>query len=130
MENLLEDDELVTAVVVPAPAGLRSRYLRFTPNSADDYPTVAAAAMLICDEGGVVGLARLGLGGVGATAVLAEAAAAVLVGAALDHRRIAVAAELAAGHCEPTTDNRGSAAYKRAMIEVTLRRCLSTLLEE
>ena len=128
MENLLEADELVTAVVVPVLAGLRSSYLRFTPNSADDYPTVAAAVAVATDDEGVVRLARLGLGGVDATVVLAKEAAEVLIGGALDRDRISAAAQLAASHCEPTTDNRGSEAYKRAMIDVILRRGLEAML--
>jgi aerobic carbon-monoxide dehydrogenase medium subunit len=128
MENLLEEDELVTAVVVPLSVGLRSRYLRFTPNSADDYPTVAAAVSVLTDDDGLVLEARLALGGVDATAVLAAEAAAALVGGALDHDRIYAAAHLAAEHCEPTTDNRGSEEYKRAMIDVILRRSLEALI--
>jgi carbon-monoxide dehydrogenase medium subunit len=128
MDNLLEDDELVTAVVVPVSVGLRSGYLRFTPNSADDYPTVAAAVSVATDDAGLVRVARLALGGVDATAVLALEAAAALVGGALDHDRIEAAAHLAAEHCEPTSDNRGSEEYKRAMIDVILRRSLEALI--
>jgi aerobic carbon-monoxide dehydrogenase medium subunit len=127
MDNLLDDDELVTAVVVPVSVGLRSGYLRFTPNSADDYPTVAAAVSVATDDAGLVRVARLALGGVDATAVLALEAAAALVGGELDHDRIQTAAHLAAEHCEPTSDNRGSEEYKRAMIDVILRRSLEAL---
>jgi aerobic carbon-monoxide dehydrogenase medium subunit len=128
MDNLLEDDELVTAIVVPVSLGIRSGYLRFTPNSADDYPTVAAAVSVATDDAGLVRVARLALGGVDATAVLALEAAAALVGGALDHDRIQAAAHLAAEHCEPTSDNRGSEEYKRAMIDVILRRGLEALI--
>jgi len=128
MENLLEDDELVTAVVVPISVGVQSGYQRFTPNSADDYPTVAVAVSVRTDDEGVVRSARLALGGVDATAVLAPEAARALIGGALEHDRILAAAELAALHCEPTTDNRGSEDYKRAMIGVILRRGLEALI--
>jgi carbon-monoxide dehydrogenase medium subunit len=128
MENLLEDDELVTAVVVPVSVGVRGGYLRFTPNSADDYPTVAAAVSVETGDDGLVLFARLALGGVDATAVLAHEAAEALVGGPLDHDRIHAAAQLGSEHCEPTTDNRGSEAYKRAMIEVILRRGLEALI--
>jgi CO/xanthine dehydrogenase FAD-binding subunit len=128
MDNLLEDDELVTAVVVPVSVGFRSGYVRFTPNSADDYPTVAAAVSVSTDDDGLVRVARLALGGVDATAVLALEAAAALVGGVLDHDSIQAAAHLAAEHCEPTSDNRGSEEYKRAMIDVILRRGLEALI--
>jgi CO/xanthine dehydrogenase FAD-binding subunit len=128
MDNLLEDDELVTAVVVRVSVGFRSGYVRFTPNSADDYPTVAAAVSVSTDDDGLVRVARLALGGVDATAVLALEAAAALVGGVLDHDSIQAAAHLAAEHCEPTSDNRGSEEYKRAMIDVILRRGLEALI--
>jgi len=124
MENLLGDDELVTSVLVPVGSATKSNYQRFTPNSADDYPTVAAAVALDIDEAGVVRGARLALGGVDATAVLADEAASSLIGAVLDEDRIRTAAALAAEHCDPTSDNRGSAGYKRDMIGVILRRGL------
>jgi CO/xanthine dehydrogenase FAD-binding subunit len=127
MENLLQEDELVTAVVVPLSVGLRSGYVRFTPNSADDYPTVAAAVSVVTADDGLVSSARLALGGVDATAVLALEAAALLVGGVLDHDRIHAAAHLASERCEPTSDNRGSGEYKRAMIDVILRRSLEAL---
>jgi CO/xanthine dehydrogenase FAD-binding subunit len=102
--------------------------VRFTPNSADDYPTVAAAVSVSTDDDGLVRVARLALGGVDATAVLALEAAAALVGGVLDHDSIQAAAHLAAEHCEPTSDNRGSEEYKRAMIDVILRRGLEALI--
>jgi carbon-monoxide dehydrogenase medium subunit len=60
--------------------------------------------------------------------VLAPEAAAALIGCALDHDRISAAAQLASEHCEPTSDNRGSEEYKRAMIDVVLRRSLEALI--
>lgn len=127
MESLLGEDELVTAVLVPRTQGLIAHYERFTPNSADDYPTVSVAVALERDNSGAVTRATLALGGVDATAVVAREAGALLLGAPLEPTRIAAAGELAAQCCDPTSDNRGSTEYKRAMVNVVLRRSLEAL---
>lgn len=129
MESLLADDELVTAIVVPIDVARRLHYERFTPNSADDYPTVAVAVAVELDPEGLVRSARVALGGVDATAVLAPQVAAVLEGGALDEEQILRAAAVAVESCDPTSDNRGSAEYKRAMIGVVLERSLRAIMD-
>lgn len=127
MESVLEEDELITAVSVPRRDGMLVHYERFTPNSADDYPTVAVAVAVALDGAGNVSFASLGLGGVDATAVLATEAASALLGVPLGVDSIDAAARIAAERCDPTSDNRGSASYKRAMVRVVLRRSLAAL---
>lgn len=129
MESLLDEDELLTAVVVPIDVARRLHYERFTPNSADDYPTVAVALAVELDVEGVIASSRIAFGGVDATAVLAPQVAAVLNGGALDMEQIRKAAALAAESCDPTSDNRGSAAYKRAMLAVVLERGLVSIMD-
>ena len=52
-ETAIEPGELLTEVIVPPqPAGARTAYLKFLPRTADDYATVAVAAMATV-EGGV-----------------------------------------------------------------------------
>lgn len=124
METATGEDELILDVVVPHIAGTRSAYNRFTPNSFDDYPVVAVAAVLRLASDGSVDHARIALGGVDATAILVEDAASVLIGQHPDQELFAEAAAIAARTAEPTDDRRGSADYKRAMIEVWVRRTL------
>lgn len=129
MESALAEDELVTDVVVPINVAQRLHYLRFTPNSADDYPTVAVAVAVELDAEGLVHSARVALGGVDAKAVLASRVAELLVGGALDADQIRRASAVASQECDPTSDNRGSAEYKRAMIGVALERSLIAIMD-
>jgi CO/xanthine dehydrogenase FAD-binding subunit len=68
------------------------------------------------------------LGGAASTAVLADAAAQALIGHVPDREAIAVAASLAASGASPSSDQRGSADYKRAMLEVWTARALERCL--
>jgi aerobic carbon-monoxide dehydrogenase medium subunit len=114
METVLAEDELVTQVVVPAVPGQRAAYGRFTPGSHDDYPTVNAGASVVRDSGGRVTSAVLALGGVGSTPLLVGETARLLGPAPgrAEVESVAAAAEAAAS---PYDDQRGSAAYKKAM---------------
>ena len=78
METACREDELVTAVTVPSAPGRRMHYLRYTPGSDDDYPTVSVAAVLRFADDGNVADAALALGGVGAHAFLVAEAARMI----------------------------------------------------
>jgi carbon-monoxide dehydrogenase medium subunit len=110
METALQPGELITRVEIPATEG-RAAYLKFTPRSQDDYATVGVACR-VTGAGAVLGLA-----GVAATPLRLE------VGLEPDQ---AAAAAVAAS--DPFDDLRGSAAYKRAMTAVWVRRVLAGLL--
>jgi len=56
--------------------------------------------------------------------VRVAAAEAILTGAAATGETFRNAAEAAAGHVDPLADIRGSAAYKREMVRVHVRRAL------
>lgn len=123
LETALRDAELLTAVEVPAPrAGQRSLYLRFTPASREDFPTVGVAVRVVRRDGVVVD-AALALAGVAPVPLLVPQAAE-----ALRQAGPAAVAELAERACDPSDDQRGSASYKRAMAGVWSRRALAAAL--
>lgn len=124
MSTSLAPGEVLTSVSVPLVAGRRGRYRRFTPGSADDYPTVAVAAALTVADGAITA-ARVAVGGAGPRAFLVPEAEA-LVGSPADASRapLAVVAAAAAERAEPVDDRLGSAAYKRRMAAVWVRRVL------
>lgn len=128
METALGQGEIVTGVALPPARGRTARYARFTPGSADDYPTVSVAASVIRSQDGGVTRAVLALGGAGATPLLvpeAERLSGAPGGPDID--AIADAAEAAA---EPITDQRGSARYKKAMVRVQAQRVLQACLAD
>ncbi len=124
-DTCLAEGELLTRVRIPvAPPGRRSRYTRFTPGSEADYPTVGVAARLELEDGAVRRLV-LGLGGVAGRPLRLEPSE--LVGQPSGPELFDAAAEAAVRASDPTSDQRGSAGYKRAMVRLWARRTLAAL---
>lgn len=128
METVLVPGELITTVRIPVVPALRSVYLRFTPGSAADYPTVGAAAAARRNPDGTLASVRLALGAVGPT-VLAVPEAEELAGQrAPSAAAIAGVADAAAQRAEPAGSRLGSSRYVRAMAAVWARRALTDCL--
>lgn len=126
----LRADEILTSVRFPALAGgTRATYLKYLPQTADDYATVSVAATLRLAEDGTVAEVRIGLGACGPTPVRARSAEAALKGVRPDAKRIADAAARVDVDIAPFDDVRGSAAYKRDMARVWTARALTSLVE-
>jgi aerobic carbon-monoxide dehydrogenase medium subunit len=130
-ETALEPGELVTAVTVPAPpAGSGTAFLKFLPRTADDYATVAAAAIVTLEpDGARCREARIALGSVGVTPLRATSAEALLRGEPLGEGLLRAAGEAAKTAVDPLSDHRGSAAYKREMTGVMVGRVLGQAWE-
>jgi aerobic carbon-monoxide dehydrogenase medium subunit len=127
-QSSLAPNELLTEVRVPSP-GLRSggTYLKLE-RKIGDFATVAAAVFLTLENGSVV-RAGIGLTSVGLTNLKADAAEAALAGASPDEDAWAEAGRLAAEAAQPATDVRGSADYKRHVVNVYVRRGLAAAAE-
>jgi carbon-monoxide dehydrogenase medium subunit len=126
-ETVLEPGELVTAVTVPLlPAASGASFVKFLPRTADDYATVAVAAIVTLEpDGQRCHQARIALGSVGMTPLRARAAEAALVGQRLDEGVLRAAGAAAKTEVDPLSDHRGSAAYKREMAAVMVVRALT-----
>jgi carbon-monoxide dehydrogenase medium subunit len=128
-ETALEPGEIVTQLVIPRPSGnLKTAYIKFLPRTADDYPTVAAAAALDVGSDGKIADARIALNAVGPTVVRAREAENMLRGQAPGDELLRAAAATVPPLTDPTSDHRGSANYKRRMSEVFTRRVLEQAL--
>jgi len=127
-ETAVAPGEILTAVRVPAaPSGARSGYMRFCPRSAEDKPLVGVAALLVLDAAKRVAEIRIALGGAAPTPIRARRAESAVVGEPLTDAAIRAAAEAAAAEADPLSDLMGSAAYRREMIRVWVRRLLLSL---
>jgi carbon-monoxide dehydrogenase medium subunit len=127
-ETVLQPDELVTEVIVPAqPAGSSAVYLKFLPQTHDDYATVAVAAR-VAMAGGKLSNVRVALGAAGSTPIRARAVEDALTNQAPTLKNLREAAALVEGAVDPTSDFRGSAGYKREMAVVFVRRALEQAL--
>jgi len=125
----LREAEVLTGIEVPdMPAGARWRYLKWTPRAQEDKALVGLAAVLVID-GRRCRVARLGVGGVGASPVVLAGAEHALEDQELDDATIARAADAAAAEVDPMDDLQGSAEYRRDMLRTWVRRVVTGLAE-
>src|SRR5690606_18360780 len=114
------DAEILTEIRVPIRPGTGSAYEK-VERRVGDYAVAAAGACLTIDGDTVTG-AGIGLTAVGAEGFRAPAAVEALVGGPATEERFAAAAAAAAESCDPVSDQRGPADYKRHLAgELTAR---------
>ena len=122
-ESVLEPTEVITSVRVPSPTGRTfGTYLKLE-RKVGDFATVGVAVHLALADGRVE-RAGIALTAVAPTCVSATAAEQLLAGQELTAEAIAEAARLAAQAAEPRGDHRGSADYKRRVVQVYTERGL------
>jgi carbon-monoxide dehydrogenase medium subunit len=114
--------EILTEIRVPIRPGSGSAYEK-VERRAGDWAIAAAGAMVRLD-GDRVAEAGLGLAAVGAEHFRVPDAEAALVGQPFGDAAIEEAGRRAAAGCNPQTDQRGPAEYKRALIGELVQRAL------
>ncbi|MCZ6729750.1 MAG: xanthine dehydrogenase family protein subunit M [SAR324 cluster bacterium] len=122
LTTALASDEIIKEVRVPVPPGKSGGAYLKIERRVGDFAIVAVAAQVTLDESGNIASAGIGLTNVAPVPVKATDAEASLAGKAPDEAALEEAGRLAAESCDPTTDNRAPAEYKRAMVkELTIR---------
>jgi xanthine dehydrogenase small subunit len=111
--------ELIKAIRIPRPLAPLTAFHKIAKRRFDDISSVAVGYALRLD-GGVIGHARIGLGGVAATPLRASATEAALVGQPWNEATAAAAADVLAAEGTPIDDQRASAAYRAAMMGQSL----------
>ena len=124
----LEPDEILTEVRVPQPAGSSGGTYLKMERKVGDFATVAAALHISLSDG-TIERAGIGLTAVASKNLQATDAEASLAGAEPTEAAFAEAGRLAAEASSPVTDVRGSADYKRHIVDVYVRRGLDRALE-
>jgi carbon-monoxide dehydrogenase medium subunit len=124
-ETALAPDEVLVEIRVPQPPPHTGSAYCKLERKVGDYAIAGVSAQVtvgwvVCTTAG------LGLTNVGPKAIRAAAAEAFLVGKSLDEEVIREAARLAADAAEATSDLRGPAEYKRAMVRTLATRALRT----
>lgn len=128
-ETTLRSNEILTEIRVPAPTkGSGGAYIQLE-RKVGDYAIAGVATYIILDDAGNVTYAGIGLTNVGPFPSRARDAEQSLLGHALDDASIHQAADLAAAASQPTSDTRGPADYKRAMVRTLAVRALRRSLE-
>ena len=122
---------LVDVIVPPPPARSAGNYLRFIPRNEMDIAVAGVGSVVVLGAKGVCRDARIALASVAPVPMRAHGAEERLRGRPLDAEAIREAGALAAAECKPISDVRGSADYRRHLVNVltqrTLRACLKQL---
>lgn len=116
--TVLGEGELVSGLMLSRLGGNEtSAYQRFTYRKALDLAFASVAARLEYEQDGqTIKSARLALGAVGPTVIDAGAAADMLIGHPLDEHRLSICAAAASQLCDPISDHRATARYRRQLI--------------
>jgi carbon-monoxide dehydrogenase medium subunit len=126
-ETAVGQAEILTEVRIPVRPGGSSAYAK-VERRAGDW-AVASAGAAVWMDGDVIEQARVGLAAVGPNTTGIAAVSEALRGREPTDEVIDEAAGLAAEACSPTTDNRGTAEYKRHLAGELTRRTLRTAVE-
>jgi aerobic carbon-monoxide dehydrogenase medium subunit len=121
-ETAVGDAEMLTEVRFPVRPGGSSAYEK-VERRAGDWAVVSAGAAVWMDDG-VIADTRVGLAAVGPNTIGLPAISVALRGQPPSEQLYATAGALAADSCDPTTDTRGTADYKRHLAEELTRRAL------
>jgi CO/xanthine dehydrogenase FAD-binding subunit len=130
-QNALQAGEVLVSFHIPPPRPRSgARFLRFIPRNEMDIAVVNAAASIALNERrDRIEWARIAVGAVAPTALVAEDASRALIGAPATSDGIAAAVEAAKEIARPITDMRGSIPQRRHLVGVFVRRAIEGAIE-
>src|SRR5438876_6512268 len=123
-ETSLRPNEILTEIRIPAPTERSGGAHLKLERKVGDYGIAGVAAYVRLNDTGQVTYAGIGLTNVVPTPIKARNVEQFLLGKPLDDASIHQAADLAAAAAQPTSDTRGPAEYKRAMVRTLAVRAL------
>jgi aerobic carbon-monoxide dehydrogenase medium subunit len=122
-ETILQNNELIADLRIPAQGNSRAAYIKVTTGSAEDWPALGVAVALE-RAGSAVKSARVVVSAATEKAMRLPASEQALAGGDVNDATFARAGEAAAEEVECISDVRGSAAYKRELVRVFVARAL------
>jgi aerobic carbon-monoxide dehydrogenase medium subunit len=128
-ETVLEKNELITSVTVPALNGRKAAYMKVTSRTADDWPALGVAVSFAMQDGAIRDPIVVVSAATEKVTRMATAEKA-LQDASPDDAVLVRAGEAAAAEAVILADAHGSAAYKRELLRVYLRRAVRQALAE
>jgi carbon-monoxide dehydrogenase medium subunit len=124
-QTVMRPDEVITDVLVPVPSGrVGMAFYKLAVRRYMDIAIVDVAVLLTVNDDGAIIDARVALGAVAPTPIRVYDAEERLKGNELSETLAAEAAELAQQASRPISDQRGSAEYRRLMVQRLTRRLL------
>ena len=114
----LNDGELLARLEIPMTHGrCGSVYYKVSTRNAMDLAFVGVAVLIEVDDRERVVKARVALGAVAPTPIRVPQAEKLLEGGVVNREAAQASAELAARYCDPISDIRASAEYRREMVK-------------
>jgi carbon-monoxide dehydrogenase medium subunit len=126
--SVIEPDEIVTAVKVPATTGDKTAYLKAAPRSSG-FAVVGVAVRLGMDPSGNVSCAAMAITGITDKAYRAERLEKMLVGKKLDNAVIESVAAEATRNVDVIEDINGSVEYRTHLTHVYVARAIQAALQ-
>jgi xanthine dehydrogenase YagS FAD-binding subunit len=124
-ENVLEDDELLTHVILPAPGAVKTGHYEVRYKQSHDWPLAFATVVLTMGSGAgaagnTIASGRVVLGAVAPTPWRSRPAEQALVGKPLNEQTARAAAEAAVAEARPMSGN----AYKVQIARTAVKRAI------
>ena len=128
-ETVLEKDELITSVTVPALNGRKTAYMKVTLRTVDDWPALGVAVSFAL-EGGVIRDPRVVVSAATEKVIRVASVEQVLQSAMPDDDAVlGRAGDAAVDEVTILSDAHGSAPYKRELLRVYMRRTVRQATE-
>jgi len=130
-KNALDSGEFLSSIDIPTPREKSGAgYLRFIPRNEMDIAVVGAGASVVLDADGKKFVsARIALGAVAPTPLLASAAGDFLSGKEVTRENVKEAVRMAQEIAKPITDLRGTAEHRKHLVAVLVERALDKAIE-
>jgi len=116
--------EVLTAIHLPVPAGVRTAYVKLRRRGSIDFP-IAGAAVALRLDGDVVVSCRIALSAVASHPLEVPAAGEFLAGKRFDPESIAATAELAAKPAKPLDNTDLTHFWRKKMVRVVVEQALA-----
>jgi xanthine dehydrogenase YagS FAD-binding subunit len=118
-ENVLEDEDILTHVILPAPGNVKSGHYEVRYKQSHDWP-LAFTTVVLTMNGSTIGSARVVLGAVAPVPWRSKAAEAALTGKPLNEQTAAAAGEAAVAEARPMSGNQ----YKVQIAKTAVKRAI------
>jgi carbon-monoxide dehydrogenase medium subunit len=123
-ETVLQKNELISELCIPAQGNARTAYIKVTTGSAEDWPALGVAVSVEKEASTTIRSARVVVSAATEKATRLTRAEGALANAEIGDESFVRAAEAAAEEVECISDVRGSGPYKRELVRVFVRRAL------
>ena len=118
-ENVLEDEEILTHVILPPPGNVKTGHYEVRYKASHDWP-LAFTTVVLAMNGSVIGSARVVLGAVAPVPWRSKPAENALAGKPLNEATAAAAGEAAVSEAAPMSGN----AYKVQIAKTAVKRAV------